>query len=181
VKKRKSRAPRRRPRPRSRRAARASGPRSAPAAAAEAPSPAGATQVEQRGLPLAAELAAVARTAGPPRAKLERAMRVLFAAYGAADPDFSGLLLTGWARARHDKQFRLTLAWQREQIRLCLEDILLEGVRAGGFRPDLDAGAAAAVIVGAAEGCLLQAATDGGAVPGDRLVKSLLTLALSGA
>ena len=41
---------------------------------------------------------------------------LLLAAYGAGDPDFSGLFLTGWARARHDKQFRLTLAWQREQV-----------------------------------------------------------------
>jgi hypothetical protein len=108
-------------------------------------------------------------------------MQILFAAYGAGDADFSGLLLTGWARARHDKQFRLTLAWQREQIRLSIEDILAEGVRAGAFRADLDAGAVAAVIVGAAEGCLLQAATEGGAVPTERLLRALLTLAVSGA
>jgi len=44
-----------------------------------------------------------------------------------------------------------------------------------------DAGAVAAVIVGAAEGCLLQAVTEGGAVPAERLVRTLLTLALSGA
>ena len=125
-------------------------------------------------------LARVARGAGSPRDRLASAMRVLFAAYGASDPDFSGLLLTGWARARHDKQFRLTLAWQREQIRLSIEDILVEGVRAGGFRANLDAGAVAAVIVGAAEGCLLQAATEGGAVTGERLVRSLLALAVSG-
>ena len=46
----------------------------------------------------------------------------------------------------------------------------MEGARAGAFRADLDAGAVAAVIVGAAEGCLLQAATEGGAVAADRLV-----------
>jgi hypothetical protein len=142
---------------------------------------AAATQVEQRGRPIVAALARVARGAGSPRVKLESAMQILFAAYGASDPDFSGLFLTGWARARHDKQFRLTLAWQREQIRLSLEDILAEGVRTGGFRRDLDAGAVAAVVVGAAEGCLLQAATEGGAVPDERLVRSLLTLAVSGA
>lgn len=136
-----------------------------------------ATQVEQRGLPIVAELARVARGAGPSRAKLERAMQILFAAYGPSDPDFSGLFLTGWARARHDKQFRLTLAWQREQIRLSIEDILAEGVRTDGFRADLDAGAMAAVIVSAAEGCLLQAATEGGSVPGDRVIRSLLALA----
>lgn len=178
MKKRKPPASRRRPRPRRRRRPATAAPEAAPARAAAA-LPAGAAQVEQRGLPVAAELAAVARAPGAPRAKLERAMQILFAAYGGSDPDFSGLVLTGWARAPRDKHFRLTLAWQREQIRLSIEDILVEGVQAGGFRPGLDAGAVAAVIVGAAEGCLLQAATDGGAVSGDRLVGSLLALALS--
>jgi hypothetical protein len=176
VKKRKTPASRRRSRARRRRRPATTAP--APAAASL---PAVATQVEQRGLPVAVELAAVARAPGAPRVKLERAMQILFAAYGGSDLDFSGLLLTGWARAPRDKQSRLTLAWQREQIRLSIEDILVEGVRTGGFRPELDAGAVAAVIVGAAEGCLLQAATDGGAVSGDRLVGSLLTLALTGA
>ena len=145
-----------------------------------APAGPGPTQVEQRGLPIVTALARIARSGDPPRARLELAIRLLLAAYGESDPDFSGLFLTGWARARHDKQFRLTLAWQREQIRLSLEEILVEGARAGGFRANLDAGAVAAVIVGAAEGCLLQAVTEGGAVPADRLVHTLLTLALSG-
>jgi transcriptional regulator BetI-like protein len=142
---------------------------------------AAATQVEQRGRPIVAALARIARGSEPPRVRLEQAIRLLLAAYGESDPDFSGLFLTGWARARHDKQFRLTLAWQREQIRLSLEDILTEGVRTRRFRSDLDAAAVAAVIVGAAEGCLLQAATEGGAVPAERLVGALLTLAVSGA
>ena len=142
---------------------------------------AAATQVEQRGRPIVAALARIARGSEPPGVRLEQAIRLLLAAYGESDPDFSGLFLTGWARARHDKQFRLTLAWQREQIRLSLEDILTEGVRTRRFRSDLDAGAVAAVIVGAAEGCLLQAATEGGAVPAERLVGALLTLAVSGA
>jgi hypothetical protein len=137
------------------------------------------SQVEQRGLPIVAELARVARGPAPPRLKLEGAMEILFGAYGESDPDFSGLFLQGWMRARHDKQFRLTLAWQREQIRLSLEDILVEGVRAGTFRAGMDAGAVAAVIVGAAEGCLLQAATDGGAVSAEQIVRTLLTLAVS--
>jgi hypothetical protein len=84
-------------------------------------------------------------------------------------------------RAQHDKQFRLTLAWQREQIRLSLEDILVEGVRSGAFRAGMDAGAVAAVIVGAAEGCLLQAASDGGAVSAAQIVRTLLILAVGGA
>jgi hypothetical protein len=139
-----------------------------------------ASQVEQRGLPIVAELARVARGPGAPRVKLEGAMEILFGAYGESDPDFSGLVLHGWMRARHDKQFRLTLAWQREQIRLSLEDILVEGVHAGAFRTGMDAGAVAAVIVGAAEGCLLQAATDGGAVTAQQIVRTLLTLAVGG-
>ena len=140
-----------------------------------------ATQVEQHGLPVVAELGRLVRGSGAGREKLERAMRILFAAYGADDPDFAGLFLTGWARARHDKQFRLTLAWQREQIRLCIEEILSEGGRTCGFRSDLDVGALAMVIVGAAEGCLLQAATEGGSVTGDRVIQSLLALTGAGA
>jgi len=179
----------RRRRARARRA-RVAAPAPAPAPLALAPpaaappsasAPAVATQVEQRGRPIVAALARIARGSEPPRARLEQAIRLLLAAYGESDPDFSGLFLTGWARARHDKQFRLTLAWQREQIRLSLEDILTEGVRTRRFRDDLDAGEVAAVIVGAAEGCLLQAATEGGAVPAERLVGALLTLAVSGA
>lgn len=143
--------------------------------------PAAAAQVEQRGLPIVAELARVAKSAGPPRVKLEGAMEILFGAYGESDLEFSSLFLTGWVRARHDKQFRLTLAWQREQIRLSLQDILVEGVNAGAFRADLDPGAVAAVILGAAEGCLLQAATDGGPVTAEQLARTLLGLAVSGA
>ncbi|HKA62596.1 MAG TPA: TetR family transcriptional regulator C-terminal domain-containing protein [Methylomirabilota bacterium] len=132
--------------------------------------------MEQHGLPVVAELGRVARASGSGHDKLERAMQILFGAYGADDPDFAGLFLTGWARARHDKQFRLTLAWQREQIRLSIEEILSEGVRTRGFRGDLDAGAVAAVIVAAAEGCMLQAAAEGGSVTGDRVIRSLLAL-----
>ena len=180
---------RRRVRRRRARAARAAVAAPPPVAIAPPASPPGvappagpaATQVEQRGLPIVTALARIARAADPPRVRLERAMRLLLAAYGEDDPDFSGLFLTGWARARHDKQFRLTLAWQREHIRLSLEEILAEGVRSSGFRRDLDPGAVAAIIVGAAEGCLLQAATEGGAIPPDRLVSALLTLAISGA
>jgi len=129
-------------------------------------------------------VAAVARVAAgseSPAVKLEGAMEIIFGAYGLSDPDFSELLLTGWMRTRHDKHHRLALAWQREQLRLSLEEILVAGSAAGAFRRDLDAGAVAAVMLGAAEGCLLQAATQGGAVPPGELVKTLLGLVLSGA
>ena len=183
MKKRKPRRParpRRRIRSRARRRRAGPAPPAAPVAIAPAPAVPAASQVEQRGLPIVAELARVARGPGAPRAKLEGAMEILFGAYGESDPDFSGLFLQGWMRARHDKQFRLTLAWQREQIRLSLEDILVEGVRAGVVRAGIDAGAVAAVIVGAAEGCLLQAATDGGAVTAAQIVQTLLILAVGG-
>ena len=103
-------------------------------------------------------------------------MEILFGAYGESDLDFSGMFLAGWMRAREDKQFRLTLAWQREQIRLAIEDILTEGVARGVFRRDLEPGAAAAVVLGTAEGCLLQSATQGGAVTPEQLVRTLLRL-----
>jgi len=123
----------------------------------------------------------VAAGSESPAVKLEGAMEIIFGAYGLSDPDFSELLLTGWMRTRHDKHHRLALAWQREQLRLSLEEILVAGSAAGAFRRDLDAGAVAAVMLGAAEGCLLQAATQGGAVPPGELVKTLLGLVLSGA
>ncbi len=64
----------------------------------------------------------------------------------------------------------MTLAWQREQIRLSLEDILVEGVSSRAFRADLDTSAVAAMILGIAEACLLQSAAagrrgDGGGAP----------------
>ncbi len=144
---------------------------------ARSPSP--AASVEQRALPIVSELARVAKGSEPPRVKLEGAMEILFGAYGESDLEFSGLFLEGWLRARADKEYRLTLAWQREQIRLSLQDILAEGAGKGAFRPDLDAGAVAAVILGVAEGCLLQAAAQGGPVTAAELLQSLLRLVIS--
>jgi hypothetical protein len=135
--------------------------------------------LEQRALPIVSELARVATDRDPPRVKLEGAMEILLGAYGESDPEFSGLFLRGWLRARDDKEWRLTLAWQREQIRLCLQDILAEGASSGDFRADLDPGAVAAVIVGVAEGCLLQSATQGGPVTAAQLLRALLRLVVS--
>lgn len=137
--------------------------------------------IEERFAPIVAAVARVAAGAEPPAVRLEGAMEIIFGAYGLSDPDFSELLLTGWMRARHDKHHRLALAWQREQLRLSLGEILVAGAAAGVFRKELDAGAVAAVMLGAAEGCLLQTATQGGAVPPGELVKTLMRLALSGA
>lgn len=144
-----------------------------------APVPPPATSIEQRALPIVNELARVAKGSDPPPVKLEGAMEILFGAFGESDLEFSGLFLTGWLLARKDKQFRLTLAWQREQIRLSLQDIVVEGVASGAFRADLDAGAVAAVILGVAEGCLLQAATQGGPVTPEQLLRTLLWLVVS--
>jgi hypothetical protein len=137
--------------------------------------------IEERFAPIVSAVARVAASAEPPAAKLEGAMEIIFGAYGLSDPDFSELLLTGWMRTRRDKHHRLALAWQREQLRLSLEEILAAGTAAGTFRKELDAGAVAAVMLGAAEGCLLQAATQGGAVPPGELVRTLLRLVFSGA
>jgi len=137
--------------------------------------------IEERFAPIVAAVARVAAGSESPAVKLEGAMEIIFGAYGLSDPDFSELLLTGWMRTRHDKHHRLALAWQREQLRLSLEEILVAGSVNGAFRRDLDAGAVAAVMLGTAEGCLLQAATQGGAVPPGELVKTLLGLVFSGA
>ena len=137
--------------------------------------------IEERFAPIVAAVARVATGPEAPAVKLEGAMEIIFGAYGLSDPDFSELLLTGWMRTRHDKHHRLALAWQREQLRLSLEEILVAGSADGAFRRDLNAGAVAAVMLGTAEGCLLQAATQGGAVPPGELVKTLLGLVLSGA
>jgi hypothetical protein len=107
---------------------------------------------------------------------------VLSALLGAAAAGRSGLaatLVEGWNRARTDKQYRLTMAWLREQLRLSLEDIVAEGVARRTFRPGLDSGAVAAIALGAAESCLLQAESDGGAVPPERLVRAFLRLTVT--
>ena len=126
-----------------------------------------------------AELSRVAKGAEAPARKLEGAMEILFGAYGESDLDYSGSFLAGWLRAREDKQFRMTLAWQREQIRLSFEDILIDGVASRAFRADLDAPAVAAMILSVAEACLLQAATQGGAVPPEQLLRTVLRLVVS--
>ena len=137
--------------------------------------------IEERFAPIVAAVDRVARGSESPEVRLEGAMEIIFGAHGQSDPDFSELLLAGWTRARRDKHQRLALAWQREQLRLALQEILQAGTASGAFRKDLDAGAVAAVILGAAEGCLLQAATQGGAVPPGEIVRTLLSLTLSGA
>ena len=138
-------------------------------------------RLEERFAPIVAAVAHVARGDEPPPVRLEGVLEIIFGAYGQSDADFSEMLLTGWMRARHDKHHRLALAWQREQLRLSLEEILQAGVAAGAFRKELVTGAVAGVMLGAAEGCLLQSATQGGAVPPGALVRALMSLALSGA
>jgi len=145
------------------------------------PPASGIQAIEERFAPIVAAVARVAREGEPPAVRLEGAMEIVFGAYAQSDPDFSEMLLTGWMRARHDKHHRLALAWQREQLRLLLEEILQAGVAAGVFRREMVTGAVAAVMLGAAEGCLLQSATQGGAVPPGELVRALMSLALSGA
>ena len=156
-------------------------PPAAPPAPPPPPTLSQVQAIEERFAPIVAAVARVAAGTEPPAVRLEGAMEIIFGAYGLSDPDFSELLLTGWMRARHDKHHRLALAWQREQLRLSLEEILVAGSTAGVFRKEIDAGAVAAVMLGTAEGCLLQAATQGGAVPPGELVRTLLVLAVSGA
>jgi len=134
--------------------------------------------IEERGLPLVKELARVARGADPPAVKLEGALEILFGAFSEGDEAFRQLLLSGWLRGRQEKTYRLAIAWLREQMRLSVEEILTEGIASGAFRDDVDPAALAAVCLGAAEGCLLQPGAQSGAVPPDRLVRTLLRLVL---
>jgi len=137
--------------------------------------------LDERVVPIVEAVARAARDTGSPAVRLERALEILFGAYAGSDSGLSALLLEGWVRAQRDKQYRLRLAWQREQLRLLLQDILAEGAVRGVFRSGLDAGAVAAVIVGAAEGCLLQSAMEGGAVSPAELTRALFALTLRGA
>ncbi|MBI4588403.1 MAG: TetR family transcriptional regulator C-terminal domain-containing protein [Candidatus Rokubacteria bacterium] len=139
----------------------------------------GVRAIEERGLPLVKELARLARGTDPPPVKLEGALDILFGAFGAGDEPFCDLLLEGWLRARRDKRLRLAMAWLREQLRLSVEEIVAEGIAARAFRADLDPVVFSAVCLGAAEGCLLQSASQGGPVAPDELVKTLLRLAAS--
>jgi hypothetical protein len=132
-------------------------------------------------VPIVKELARIAAGSGSPMDKLEGALEVLFGAYAAGAPEFIDPLLDGFIGARRDKQQRLTLAWQREQLRLSLADILAEGQRLGDIRGAVDAGAAAALMLGAAEAGLLQAPTQGGAVAPAEQVRALIALVRSGA
>ena len=133
--------------------------------------------IEERGLALVRELHRIARGADAPSVKLEGALEILFGAFSGGDEPFRLLLLDGWLRAREQKPYRLAMAWLREQMRLCIEEILTEGITAGSFREDADPGALAAVCLGTAEGCLLQPDAHAGTVAPDQLVKILLGLA----
>jgi hypothetical protein len=132
-------------------------------------------------VPIVKELARIAAGSGAPMDKLEGALEVLFGAYAAGAPDFIDPLLDGFISARRDKQHRLTLAWQREQLRLSLADVLAEGQRLGDVRREVDAGVAAALMLGAAEAGMLQATTQGGAVAPAEQVRALIALVRSGA
>ena len=136
--------------------------------------------IEERFGPIVAAVDRIARAADPPAIRLEGAMEIVFGAYGQSDADFSELLLTGWMGARRDKHHRLALSWQREQLRLSIEEILEAGAASGAFRKALDASAVSGIILASAEGCLLQSATQGGVVPPAELVRALLDL-VSGA
>jgi hypothetical protein len=135
--------------------------------------------VEARALPIARELGRIARGSESPRLKLEGALEILFGAYASGDSQLADVLLDGWVRARRDKGYRLTMAWVREQARLSVEEILVEGVAAGVFRPAVEPRAVAAALLGAAEGALLHARDDGGVVDPPTLLRALVALLVS--
>jgi hypothetical protein len=114
----------------------------------------------------------------PPEKKLRNCLIALTSAFGEGRELRCQILLRGWAEAASRKPVRLTMAWFREQLRLCLQEILQEGMEAGVFRSSLDPAAFSAVALGAAEGLLLQSSTQGGTVPVEGLVETLQRAAL---
>lgn len=130
------------------------------------------SQLGRRGSLLVRELAEVGESPAAPAERLTRAIAALFAAF--EDPALSELFLEGWSRARRSKALRLELAWIREQLRLSVEELLRAGMGDGAFRSDLDPEAMASVILGTAEGLLLQSVNQGGPVPAERLTDALL-------
>jgi hypothetical protein len=137
--------------------------------------------LEARLVPLVKEVARIAGGDGAPLAKLEGMLEILFGAYGAGAPEFTDALVAGWVGARRDVPQRLALAWQREQLRLCLADVLAEGQRLGAVRAALDPGATAALALGAAEAGLLHTPIEGGAVGPAEQLRALLALVRTGA
>jgi hypothetical protein len=109
----------------------------------------------------------------PPEKKLKSCLAALAAAFGDGQERRCQILLRGWAEAASRKPVRLTMAWFREQLRLCLQEILQEGVETGVFRGSLDPAAFSAIALDAAEGLLLQSSIQGGAVPVEGLVETL--------
>jgi hypothetical protein len=138
--------------------------------------PFSAAQMKSRGALLVREIAGAGEAAASPADRLERVMAALFAAF-ESEP-LCQLFIEGWSRARRSKGLRLELAWIREQLRLSVEEVLRDGVRGGVFRSDLDPAATAAVILGAAEGFLLQSVNQGGPIPAERLADTLLRAVL---
>jgi AcrR family transcriptional regulator len=129
-------------------------------------------QLKARGALLVKEIAGVGATAASPAERLERVITALFAAFDG-EP-LCHLLIEGWRRAQRQKELRLELAWVREQLRLSVEEVLRNGIQEGAFRTDLDPEATASVILGTAEGFLLQSVNQGGPVPAERLADTLL-------
>ena len=119
--------------------------------------------------------------AGPPAVRLERALEILFGAYAG-----SGARLLGAAARGMGPRSAGQAVPPEARLAARAAPALAPG-RPGGrggarhLRSGLDAGAVAAVIVGAAEGCLLQAAIQGGAVSPAELFRALFALTLRGA
>lgn len=129
--------------------------------------------VEAEGSALVKAVAGAWSVQDLPEEKLRCCLTALASAFGQSQELRCQILLRGWAEAASRKPVRLTMAWFREQLRLCLQEILQEGVETGVFRSSLDPAAFSAIALGAAEGLLLQSSIQGGAVPVEGLVETL--------
>lgn len=129
--------------------------------------------LESEGSKVVKTVAGAWRADDPPDTKLTSCLAALMCAFGDGQELRCHLFLRGWAQASTHKRIRLAMAWIREQLRLCVHEILEEGVAAGAFRSDLDPAAFSAIALGAAEGLLLQSSIQGGAVPVEQLTRAL--------
>ncbi|HYF94290.1 MAG TPA: TetR/AcrR family transcriptional regulator [Symbiobacteriaceae bacterium] len=99
-----------------------------------------------------ATFARLTETAGDPWERLVRCVNLFTSALGVRHPSTGRLLLVTLAEAVHDSEVRRGLYQRFGALREYLKAIIEEGIAAGMFRSDADAGALAALLLCTADG-----------------------------